>query len=117
MTSGNFVSIIGGAGHVGAPLGLALSSKGYNVILIDKNKKNIKKINHGQMPFTEEGCSQLLNKMISKKKIIATPDLSEVKRCKYIIVCIGTPVNKRFEPDLKNFFVLYVLKRLMAQLQ
>ena len=47
MINGNFVSIVGGAGHVGAPLGLALSSKGYNVILIDKNKENIKKINHG----------------------------------------------------------------------
>ena len=39
MINGNFVSIVGGAGHVGAPLGLALSSKGYNVILIDKNKE------------------------------------------------------------------------------
>ena len=45
MINGNFVSIVGGAGHVGAPLGLALSSKGYNVILIDKNKENIKKNN------------------------------------------------------------------------
>ena len=45
MINGNFISIVGGAGHVGAPLGLALSSKGYNVILIDKNKENIKKIN------------------------------------------------------------------------
>jgi len=40
MINGNFVSIVGGAGHVGAPLGLALSSKGYHVILIDKNKEN-----------------------------------------------------------------------------
>jgi len=44
MINGNFISIVGGAGHVGTPLGLALSSKGYNVILIDKNKENIKKI-------------------------------------------------------------------------
>ena len=47
MNSENFVSIVGGVGHVGAPLGLALSAKGYNVILIDKNKENIKKFNHG----------------------------------------------------------------------
>ena len=40
------ISIIGGAGHVGAPLGLAFSSKGYKVVLIDKNIKNIKKINN-----------------------------------------------------------------------
>ena len=112
MINGNFVSIIGGAGHVGAPLGLALSSKGYNVILIDKNKENIKKINHAEMPFVEEGCSKLLKKMVYKKKIIATSDLSKVKRCKYIIVCLGTPVNKRFEPNLKNFInFFYILKK------
>ena len=65
MIDGNFVSIVGGAGHVGTPLGLALSSKGYNVILIDKNKENTKKINNGEMPFIETGCAKLLKKMIS----------------------------------------------------
>ena len=112
MINGKFVSIIGGAGHVGAPLGLALSSKGYNVILIDKNKENIKKINHGEMPFMEEGCSKLLKKMISRKKIVATLELNEVKKCKYIIVCLGTPINKRFEPNLKNFInFFYILRK------
>jgi len=104
MTNGNFVSIIGGAGHVGAPLGLALSSKGYNVILIDKNKENIKKINHEEMPFIEEGCAKLLKKMIYKKKIFATSKLDEIKKCKYIIVCIGTPINNKFKPNLRKFF-------------
>ena len=44
MINLNKVSIVGGAGHVGTPLGLVLCSKGYNVILIDKNQKNIQKI-------------------------------------------------------------------------
>ena len=115
MTSENFVSIVGGVGHVGAPLGLALSSKGYNVILIDKNKGNIKKINHGEMPFVEEGCTKLLKKMISKKKIFATHELNEVKRCKYIIVCLGTPTNNKFEPNLKNFInFFYSLKKYLS---
>ena len=35
------ISIIGGAGHIGFPLGLILSSKGFKVSLIDKNKINI----------------------------------------------------------------------------
>ena len=56
MINRNFISIIGGAGHVGLPLGLALSSKGNDVILIDNNQKNIKKINNGVMPFVEDGC-------------------------------------------------------------
>ena len=42
MINRNFISIIGGAGHVGLHLGLALSSKGNDVILIDNNQKNIK---------------------------------------------------------------------------
>ena len=112
MINRNFICIIGGAGHVGAPLGLALSSKGYNVALIDKNQKNIKKINNGIMPFVEDGCEKLLKKMIYKGKIFATSKLNEVKKCKYIIVCIGTPINNRFKPDLKNFInFFYNLKK------
>ena len=112
MINKNFVCIVGGTGHIGTPLGLALSSKGYNVILIDKNKENIKKINHGIMPFIEEGCAKLLKKMILKRKIFATLDLNEVKKCKYIIVCLGTPINKKFEPNLKNFIsFFYSLKK------
>ena len=58
------ISIIGGAGHVGFPLGLVLSSKGFKVSLIDKDKTNIKKINNGQIPFLEENSEKLLNSMI-----------------------------------------------------
>ena len=112
MIKRNNVSIIGGAGHVGAPLGLALSSKGYNVVLVDKNSKNIKKINQGQMPFLEEGCEKLLKKAVSKKKIFATKKLSYVSQCKYIIICLGTPINNKFKPDLKKFInFFYVLRK------
>ncbi len=68
MVNKKNICVIGGAGHVGAPLGLVLSSKGYNVVLVDKDKKNIKKINHGVMPFLEEGSTVLLKQMIKKKK-------------------------------------------------
>ena len=112
MINRNYVCIVGGAGHVGAPLGLAISSKGYKVTLIDKNINNINKINKAEMPFIEEGCTKLLKKMIFKKKISATDKLSEVKKCKYIIICIGTPINNKFKPSLKNFIgFFYHLKK------
>ena len=38
------ISIIGGAGHVGFPLGLIFSSKNFYVNLIDKDKSNSKKL-------------------------------------------------------------------------
>ena len=116
MIKKNRVCIIGGAGHIGAPLGVVLSSKGYNVILVDKNIKNIKKINQGQMPFMEKGCATLLKKMIYKKKIFATNKLNEVKKSKYIIVCIGTPVNNKLNPNLKNFInFFYALRKYLVK--
>ena len=116
MIKKNRICIIGGAGHIGAPLGVALSSKGYNVILVDKNIKNIKKISQGQMPFMEKGCATLLKKMIYKKKIFATNKINEVKKSKYIIVCIGTPVNNKLNPNLKNFInFFYDLRKYLVK--
>jgi len=111
----NNICIIGGAGHVGAPLGIAFSSKGHKVLLIDKNKKNINKINNGQMPFLEDGCEKLLPEEVKKNRILATNNLTEVKKCKYIIICLGTPINNNFNPNLKNFLsFFYLLKKYLT---
>lgn len=98
------ISIIGGAGHIGLPLGILLANKGYLINLYDKDKKNIEKINNLKMPFMEEGAEVLLKK--NKKKIHATNDKSCLKDSKIIIVCIGTPVTKS-KPDKKFFFKMF----------
>ena len=109
MNNNRKISIIGGAGHVGFPLGLILSAKGYNVSLIDKNNENINKINKGSPPFLEEGSKPLLKKMLKLKRIKSTNKFSDVKDSKYIIVSIGTPINKNLNPDLKNFLKFFKL--------
>ena len=97
------ISIIGGAGHVGYPLGLIFSSKGFEVNLIDKNLKNSKKINSGISPFLEEGSKALLRQMLKKKRIKASQGLKSVLESKYIIICIGTPINNNLSPEIKSF--------------
>ena len=54
----NHISIIGGAGHVGLPLGLAFASKNFKIHLIDKNKKALKSIKQNKMPFLEIGAKK-----------------------------------------------------------
>ena len=50
--------------------------------------------------------------MIVKKKIVATNEFKEIKKCKYIIVCLGTPINNNFKPELKKFIsFFYTLKK------
>ena len=103
------ISIIGGAGHVGFPLGLIFSSRGYKVNLIDKNNENIIKINNGPSPFLEEGSKTLLKKMLKYKRIKATNKMLDIVDSKYIIVCIGTPINKNLDPQLKNFLNFFTV--------
>ena len=62
------ISIIGGAGHVGFPLGLVFGSKNFKVNLIDKNLEFLNKIGNGTTPFLEEGSEKLLKNVIKKKK-------------------------------------------------
>ena len=103
MSTKRNISIIGGAGHIGFPLGLILGSKGFKVSLIDKNKNNIKKINNGEVPFLEENSKKLLTDMRKKKKIYATDQINEISKSKYIIICISTPITNQLNPNLKPF--------------
>ena len=98
------ISIIGGAGHVGFPLGLIFTSKGFKVSLNDKHTSNIKKINNGKIPFLEENSQKLLKTMIKKKRIYATNQLGKVIESKFIIVCIGTPINKKLNLKFEKLY-------------
>ena len=118
MNSKRHISIIGGAGHVGFPLGLIFSSKGFKVSLIDNDLEKINKINVSKVPFLEENSQKLLNSMIRKKRIFATNQLIEVLKSKYIIVCIGTPINKQLNPSLRGFInFFYQLKKFLTKNQ
>ncbi len=98
------VTIIGGAGHIGLPLGLLFADKGIKVNLYDKNLYAIKKINNSELPFIEENGIKLLKK--NKKKIFATSNKNCISKSNILIICIGTPV-KNNKPDLIFFFKLF----------
>ena len=98
------IAIIGGAGHIGLPLGLLLANKKKKVILYDKNKINLNLIEKSKLPFMEKNGLKLLKK--NKKRIFPTSNKKFLKNTKIIIICIGTPV-KNSKPDLKFFFKVF----------
>ena len=99
------ISIIGGAGHVGFPLGLIFASKKLKVKLIDKNAYNLNLIKKGISPFKEDLASIFLKKY--KKNLSYSEDIAEIKFSKFIIVCIGTPITKKLNPDKKDLFNIF----------
>lgn len=98
------ILIVGGAGHIGLPLGILFADKGKKVVLYDKNLSNIKKINNSLMPFMEEGGEKILRR--NRSKILATDNKKYIKHTKIVIICIGTPV-KNNRPDLNFFFKMF----------
>ena len=91
----NTVSIIGGCGHVGLPLALKFAEKNFTTYAIDLNKKSIEGLNNGKMPYKEEGGRQLLKKVLKKKNIIFTDNYEKIKKSKYIIITVGTPLDSK----------------------
>lgn len=64
------ISIIGGCGHIGFPLGLAFANIGYKVILIDNNLNNVDLINKGIAPYKEDKVNLFLKRNLRKKKYL-----------------------------------------------
>ncbi len=93
------ITIVGGCGHVGLPLGLAFASKGHSVTAYDISAESVSLVNLGKMPFMEEGAPELLCKVIESKSFTATSDPSCLSKAEVIVVVIGTPVDEHLSPD------------------
>ena len=100
------ISIIGGAGHIGLPLALAFSKKNFKIHLIDNNKKNLNLIQNNKMPFFEVGAKKILDRALKKELFFFENNLDFLLKSKFIIICIGTPINKSLKPNLDNFYEL-----------
>ncbi|MDA2922514.1 nucleotide sugar dehydrogenase [Patescibacteria group bacterium AH-259-L07] len=92
------ICIIGGCGHIGAPLGILFASKGLKVIGYDVNKKTVNQMNTGKMWFIEHGCEKLLKKTLREKQIVFSADPRTVSSAAFLIICIGTPVDEHANP-------------------
>lgn len=84
-----------GLGYVGMPIAHAFAKKGLNVIGYDLNKEKIELYKSGVDPTNEVGSDE-----IKKTKIVFTSDESDLKKAKFLIVAVPTPVNTDHTPDL-----------------
>ena len=95
----NDVVVIGGGGHVGLPLAIALASRGSKVVVYDVSEKAVATINSGKVPFSEPGAEPVLTKAIADGMFTASTDASVVATARNVIVVIGTPVDEHLNPD------------------
>lgn len=87
------ISLIG-LGYVGMPIAVAFSKK-TEVIGFDVNEKKIDLYKKGVDPTKEVG-----NEVISKCSVNFTANETELRKAKFHIVAVPTPVNSDHTPDL-----------------
>jgi UDP-N-acetyl-D-mannosaminuronic acid dehydrogenase len=94
------VCIVGGAGHVGLPLGLVLANIGMRVLIFDTNRATLDRVAGGEMPFMEDDAQPLLQKALAEDRLRFSTDPAELRSASVVIVTIGTPVDEFLNPDV-----------------
>lgn len=95
----NDVVVIGGGGHVGLPLAIALADRGSKVVVYDVSERAVATINAGTVPFSEPGAEPVLKRAIANGMFTASTDAAVVATARNVIVVIGTPVDEHLNPD------------------
>ncbi|MBF0206337.1 MAG: nucleotide sugar dehydrogenase [Oligoflexia bacterium] len=95
------IVVVGGCGHVGIPLGLALASAQHQVRLLDTNPDAVNSINQGRLPFLEEGALEILQKVIGQN-LSASTDISTVCEAEVVFFVTGTPVDEHLNPRVQD---------------
>lgn len=84
-----------GLGYVGMPIAVAFAKKGLNVIGFDNNSAKIELYRSGIDPTQEVG-----DEAIKNTSVHFTDQEEDLKKAKFIIVAVPTPVNMDHTPDL-----------------
>jgi UDP-N-acetyl-D-glucosamine dehydrogenase len=90
------VAVIG-LGYVGLPLSLLAAKKGYDVTGIDLDAKKVDFINKRKDPIGEE----FIARNIKSTTLKAASDFSSVSSADIVIVCVPTPVEHDYQPNLR----------------
>jgi UDP-N-acetyl-D-mannosaminuronic acid dehydrogenase len=91
--------VIGGCGHVGLPLAIALASRGARVGIYDVSQAAVETVNAGRLPFAEPGAAEPLREARAAGRLEASCDPAIVATAEHVIVVIGTPVDEHLNPD------------------
>ena len=97
------VVVLGGGGHVGLPLSLALAGAGLRVGVFDTNDATLEQIGRGKMPFLEIGADELLPKVLATGRLELGSSAEMIERAETVMLVIGTPVDEFLGPSMRVF--------------
>lgn len=95
ISSGEETLSLIGLGYVGMPIAVAFANEGVKVIGFDLNKEKIELYKNGKDPTNEVG-----DEAIRQTNVMFTSNETDLKKAKFHIVAVPTPVNQDHTPNL-----------------
>jgi UDP-N-acetyl-D-mannosaminuronic acid dehydrogenase len=92
------ITVVGGAGHVGVPLVLALAEAGLRVNVNDLNQATLDTLKSGKLPFIEDGAEQVLAAALAGQRLVFTSSPDLISKGGPVIITIGTPIDEFLNP-------------------
>jgi len=100
-----------GSGYVGLVSGICFAKIGHEVICVDRVEEKILQLRRGEIPIFEPGLKELLDEVVTAKKISFTSNLQyAVENSQAIFIAVGTPQDKDGSADLS--YVLAAAKEI-----
>lgn len=88
-----------GLGYVGLPLAVEKSKVGFNVLGFDISEQKINMLNKCENYIGDVKTKDLEN-IVNSGKFIATTDFSLISECDCVAICVPTPLDKYYQPDI-----------------
>jgi UDP-N-acetyl-D-mannosaminuronic acid dehydrogenase len=95
--------VVGGCGHVGLPLALALIDVGSSVGIFDSDTRMVALVRGGRMPFHERGAEELLVRGLQSGRLELSDQPEMVHRTELVITALGTPIDEFLNPSMRLF--------------
>jgi UDP-N-acetyl-D-mannosaminuronic acid dehydrogenase len=96
------VCVVGGAGHVGAPLSIVLAQKGFQTLIYDISRPALQALAAGSLPFLEEGGEPMLKEVLAAGRLGFSSNAADLREVPYIIITVGTPVDEFHNAVLRS---------------
>jgi UDP-N-acetyl-D-mannosaminuronic acid dehydrogenase len=87
------VVVVGGCGHVGLPLAIALADRGAMMGIYDVSQPAVELVNAGEMPFAEPGAGDVLKRVVAEGRLAASVSPAVVASGEQGVGVIGTAVE------------------------
>jgi UDP-N-acetyl-D-mannosaminuronic acid dehydrogenase len=92
------ITVVGGCGHVGLPLSVALANKSRKVVAFDISDAAVESVNEGICPFWEPNLNEALCLALANG-FRADRNAESIRQAAVVIVVVGTPIDVHLNPD------------------